>query len=95
MTARIFQSPLPPPPVARPRRGLPERRTGCSSLDQSTPAGSRAADGLDQLVATMTQQGEGFPFETSEEAIAYCERNGIPYRVEEPKLPKRRTLCLC
>ena len=24
-------------------------------------------------------------FETHEEAIAYAERNGIPYRVEEPK----------
>ncbi len=24
-------------------------------------------------------------FDTKEEAIAYAERNGIPYRVEEPK----------
>jgi hypothetical protein len=28
-------------------------------------------------------------FNTKEEAIAYCERNGLPYRVFEPALPKR------
>ena len=26
-------------------------------------------------------------FESREEAVAYAERNGIPFRVEEPKLP--------
>jgi hypothetical protein len=29
-------------------------------------------------------------FETREEAVAYAERNGIAYRVEEPKEAKRR-----
>jgi ETC complex I subunit conserved region. len=29
-------------------------------------------------------------FDTKEEAIAYAERHGIPYRVIEPKEPKRR-----
>jgi len=29
-------------------------------------------------------------FETKEEAIAYCEREGIAYQVLEPKVPKRR-----
>ncbi len=29
-------------------------------------------------------------FPTKEEAIAYAERNGIPFRVEEAKVPKRR-----
>ncbi|MAS12458.1 MAG: ETC complex I subunit [Nitratireductor sp.] len=29
-------------------------------------------------------------FESREEAIAYAERNGIPFRVEEPHKPKRR-----
>ena len=29
-------------------------------------------------------------FETKEEAVAYAERNGIAYRVEEPQDPKRR-----
>jgi hypothetical protein len=31
-------------------------------------------------------------FETREEAVAYAERNGIAYRVEEPKEAKRRTV---
>ena len=31
-------------------------------------------------------------FDTSEEAIAYCERNGIAYQVSEPKAPGRRTM---
>jgi hypothetical protein len=31
-------------------------------------------------------------FDSKEEAIAYAERNGVAYRVEEPKPAKRRTL---
>ena len=31
-------------------------------------------------------------FETREEAVAYATRNGIPYRVEEPKEVERRTV---
>ena len=31
-------------------------------------------------------------FDDKEEAIAYAERNGIPYRVEEPKPSARRIL---
>jgi len=31
-------------------------------------------------------------FETKEEAIAYAKREGIPFRVEEPHEPKRRTI---
>ena len=31
-------------------------------------------------------------FETKEEAVAYCERNGIPYQVAEPKAPARRPM---
>jgi len=29
-------------------------------------------------------------FETQEEAVAYAQRNGIPYRIEEAKPPRRR-----
>ena len=29
-------------------------------------------------------------FDTKEEAVAYCERKGIPYQVLEPKEPARR-----
>ena len=31
-------------------------------------------------------------FATKEEAIAYCEREGIPYQVFEPKEPARRSM---
>jgi hypothetical protein len=31
-------------------------------------------------------------FDTQEEAVAYATRNGIPYRVEQPHDPKRRSL---
>ena len=31
-------------------------------------------------------------FATREEAVAYAEKNGIPYRVELPKEPKRRQI---
>ena len=31
-------------------------------------------------------------FDTKEEAIAYATRNGVAYRVEEPKLPGRKVL---
>jgi hypothetical protein len=31
-------------------------------------------------------------FDTKEDAIAYCEREGIPYQVFEPKEPTRRTI---
>ena len=31
-------------------------------------------------------------FDTKEEAVAYAERNGIPYRIEEPKPQARKVL---
>jgi hypothetical protein len=31
-------------------------------------------------------------FDTKEEAIAYARREGIPFRIEEPHEPKRRTI---
>lgn len=31
-------------------------------------------------------------FDTAEEAVAYCERHGIPYQVSEPKAPASRTM---
>jgi hypothetical protein len=31
-------------------------------------------------------------FDTSAEAIAYCERNGIPYQLAEAKTAERRTM---
>jgi hypothetical protein len=31
-------------------------------------------------------------FDSAEEAVAYCERHGIPYQVTESKAPTRRTI---
>lgn len=31
-------------------------------------------------------------FHAKEEAVAYCERHGIPYELHEPKEPARRTI---
>ena len=41
--------------------------------------------------ADMRQQVQ-LRFDSKEEAVAYCERAGISYRVIEPKQPKRRTI---
>ena len=39
-----------------------------------------------------TRQQVRLQFDTREEAIAYCEHNGIPYQVCEPNPPKRRVM---
>ena len=39
-----------------------------------------------------TRQQVRLRFDTKEEAIAYCEHNGIPYQVFEPNSPKRRIM---
>ena len=52
-------------------------------------ARDRAADGLDKLDRHEVA-GEA-PFDTKEEAVAYAERNGIAYRVEEPKAASARS----
>jgi hypothetical protein len=39
-----------------------------------------------------TRQQVQLLFATKEEAIAYCEQQGITYRVSDPKLPKRRVI---
>jgi hypothetical protein len=31
-------------------------------------------------------------FDTRDEAVAYCQRHGVPYRVYEPKEPARRQI---
>ncbi|CAL8973169.1 hypothetical protein RHODGE_RHODGE_03444 [Rhodoplanes serenus] len=39
-----------------------------------------------------TRQQVRLRFDTREEAIAFCEKRGIPYQVLEPKVPSRRTI---
>jgi hypothetical protein len=38
--------------------------------------------------ATDTRQQVVLSFDTAEEAVAYARRNGIPYRLEQPKVRK-------
>lgn len=40
--------------------------------------------------STDMRQQVRLDFDTKDEAIAYCERNGIAYQVAEPHEPKRR-----
>ena len=39
-----------------------------------------------------TRQQVRLRFDTKEEAVAYCEHNGIPYQVFEPNPPKRHVM---
>ncbi|RAI45615.1 ETC complex I subunit [Rhodoplanes roseus] len=39
-----------------------------------------------------TRQQLRLRFDSKEEAISYCEAQGIPYQVLEPKAPSRRTI---
>jgi hypothetical protein len=39
-----------------------------------------------------TRQQVRLRFDSKEEAIAYCQHNGIPYQVFEPNAPKRRIM---
>jgi hypothetical protein len=39
-----------------------------------------------------TRQQVRLRFDTKEEAVAYCEHNGIPYQVFDPNPPKRRIM---
>ncbi len=39
-----------------------------------------------------TRQQLRLHFDSREEAIAYCERNAIPYQVFDPKQPQRRLM---
>lgn len=40
--------------------------------------------------STDMRQQVRLDFDTQEEAVAYCERNGIAYQLAEPQEPKRR-----
>jgi hypothetical protein len=39
-----------------------------------------------------TRQQVRLRFDSKDEAIAYCQRNGIPHQVFDPKQPKRRVM---
>jgi hypothetical protein len=85
MTARIY----------KPARGATSSGTARTKrwllvFDQNTP---REIEPLMGWTSSRdTRQQVRLSFDTREEAIAYAERNNIPYRVEEPQTPKRRVV---
>ncbi|HEY0441380.1 MAG TPA: ETC complex I subunit [Xanthobacteraceae bacterium] len=85
MTARIFKP-------ARNAMQSGTARTKAWVLDYE-PEQPRVVEPLMGWTSSgdMNQQVK-LQFETKEEAIAYCERHGIPYQVMEPKEPARRTM---
>jgi hypothetical protein len=85
MTARIYK-----PARGATSSGNARTKSWLLVFDQS------AARQIEPLMgwtsSADTRQQLRLSFDTREQAIAYAERNNIPYRVEEPKMPKRRVL---
>jgi hypothetical protein len=84
MTARIFM-----PAKNAMQSGEAKSKRWMLEFDQEIPREVEPLMGYTSS-ADMLQQVQ-LLFETKEEAIAYAEKNGIAYRVTEPKLrePKR------
>ncbi|WP_298421585.1 ETC complex I subunit [Rhodoblastus sp.] len=83
MTARIF----------RPAKSATQSGLGKTKLWrlEFLPESARSIEPLMGWTSSADMKSQiRLDFETREEAVAYAERNGIPYRVEEPKEVKRR-----
>ena len=78
MTARIYR-----PAKNATQSGLGKTRLWRLDYLPETP---RSIEPLMGWTASSDMKSQiKLTFETREEAVAYAERNGIPYRVEEPK----------
>jgi len=85
MTARIFSP-------ARTAMQSGQAKTGNWVLEYE-PEKPRKIDPLMGYTTSGDMKSQiRLSFDTKEEAVAYAERNAIPYRVEEPKEPKRRQI---
>jgi hypothetical protein len=83
MTARIY----------RPAKTATQSGVGNSKLWRLDylPEAPRSIEPLMGWTASSDMKSQiKLTFATREEAVAYAERNAIPYRVEEPKEAKRR-----
>jgi hypothetical protein len=83
MTARIY----------RPAKNATQSGMGKTKLWRLDfmPESARSIDPLMGWTSSSDMKSQiKLNFETREEAVAYAERNGIPYRVEEPKEITRR-----
>jgi hypothetical protein len=83
MTARIYR-----PAKNATQSGLAKTRDWRLEY---LPESARSIDPLMGWTSSSDMKSQiKLTFATREEAVAYAERNGIPYRVEEPKEAKRR-----
>ncbi len=85
MTARIY----------RPAKNANQSGMGKTRLWRLDfmPESARSIDPLMGWTSSSDMNSQiKLDFETREEAVAYAERNGIPYRVEEPKEVARRVV---
>ncbi len=83
MTARIY----------RPAKNATQSGMGKTKLWrlEFMPESARSIEPLMGWTSSSDMKSQiKLDFETREEAVAYAERNGIPYRVEEPKEIARR-----
>ena len=84
-----------PARIYRPEKGATQSGLGRTKLwrlefEQESPREIEPLMGWTS--SADTQQQVLLRFDSKEEAIAYAEREGIPYRVEEPNEVKRRTM---
>ena len=85
MPARIYR-----PAKSATQSGLARTKLWLLEFDQDAPREIEPLMGWTS--SGDTRQQVKLRFDTKEEAIAYAEREGIPYRVEEPHEVKRRSM---
>ena len=85
MSARIFK-----PAKSATQSGMARTKQWLLVFDQDRPREIEPLMGWTS--SGDTRQQVRLWFDTKEEAIAYAEREGIAYRVEEPQEIKRRTM---
>ena len=80
-TARIYG------PAKSAMRSIAQAKSWVLDFEQASP---KAVEPLMGWISSADiRQQVRLHFDTKEEAIAYCEQNGFPYRVFEPSPPKR------
>ena len=85
-TARIYS-----PAKTAMQSGTAKTKSWVLDFEQASPKAVEPLMGWTSS-SDMRQQIR-LRFDTKDEAIAYCEHNGIPYRVFDPNPPKRRWPC--
>ena len=83
MTARIYK-----PAKTAMQSGTAKTKSWVLDFEPSEPKEVEPLMGW--TASGDTRQQVRLRFDTKEEAIAYCERNAIPYQLFDPKQPARR-----